>query len=95
MAGSNWIPSAPAVPNFSKFYRRNLESARDAGIKMLRVWGGGIYERDEFYEMADELGIMIWQDFMFACSTYPNGTDFLSSVSLNRTKIEQFDFFGP
>lgn len=81
MSGSNWIPSSSAVPYFSKFYRKNLESAKDAGIKMLRVWGGGIYERDEFYEIADELGIMIWQDFMFACSTYPNGTDFLNSVS--------------
>ena len=80
MSGSNWIPSSSAVSDFSGYYVDNLKSAQRAGIKMLRVWGGGIYERDEFYNTADELGIMIWQDFMFACSTYENGTNFLSSV---------------
>jgi beta-mannosidase len=51
-------------------------------MNMLRVWGGGIYELDEFYELADELGIMIWQDFMFACALYPTDTNFLKSVDV-------------
>lgn len=50
-------------------------------MNALRVWGGGIYESDEFYDMADSLGIMIWQDFMFACAMYPANKKFLESVS--------------
>ena len=57
-----------------------MNSAKEANMNVLRVWGGGVYERDEFYELADKLGIMIWQDFMFACSTYPTNEDYLSNV---------------
>lgn len=67
--GSNWIPPdafQERVPD--EKLRRLLVSAQVAGMNMLRVWGGGIYERDSFYEMADRLGIMLWHDFMFACS---------------------------
>jgi beta-mannosidase len=49
---------------------RLLTSAKLAGMNMLRIWGGGIYERDSFYKMADRLGIMLWHDFMFDCSLY-------------------------
>ena len=49
---------------------------------MLRVWGGGFYENDEFYDLAAQHGIAIWQDFMFACATYSNETTFLESVRL-------------
>ena len=48
---------------------------------MLRVWGGGIYEDSAFYQLADEMGIMIWQDFMFACAMYPANDQFLCNVS--------------
>ena len=65
MSGSNWIPSTSAISDFDTFYKDNLLSAKNAGIKMLRVWGGGIYERELFYQLASEYGIMIWQDFMF------------------------------
>ncbi len=58
-------------------------------MNMLRVWGGGIYELDEFYELADELGIMIWQDFMFACALYPTDPNFLKSVDTGQS------LFGP
>ena len=58
-----------------------LQSAADAHMNMLRVWGGGIYEDDFFYETADQLGIMLWQDFMFACALYPSDDNFLANVS--------------
>ncbi|CAG9764678.1 unnamed protein product [Ceutorhynchus assimilis] len=57
-----------------------LQSAKDVNMNMLRVWGGGVYESDYFYEVADRLGIMIWQDFMFACSLYPATEKFLNNV---------------
>lgn len=67
--GSNWIPCeiwpATTKPEQYEFY---LKKAKDANFNMLRVWGGGIYEKDRFYELCDELGIMVWQDFMFAGS---------------------------
>ena len=49
-------------------------------MNILRVWGGGVYETSEFYDLADRLGIMIWQDFMFACSMYPTNTEFIENV---------------
>lgn len=86
--GSNWIPSSvlPENSNDIEYIRYLLQSAKDANMNMLRVWGGGIYETDEFYRIADEMGIMIWHDFMFACALYPVEDDFLSSV---RQEIEQ------
>jgi beta-mannosidase len=79
--GSNWIPANALSEYVTKQYLRDLlESAKEANMNMLRVWGGGIYELDEFYELADELGIMIWQDFMFACALYPTHPNFLKSV---------------
>ncbi len=70
--GANWIP-AQACPSMvsSSQLKYLLNSAADAHMNMLRVWGGGIYESDEFYDLCDEMGILIWQDFMFSCSTYP------------------------
>jgi beta-mannosidase len=70
--GGDWIPSdtfANAVTDAQ--YRDLLGSVKDANMNMLRVWGGGIYEQDVFYDLCDEMGICIWQDFMFACSAYP------------------------
>uniref|UniRef100_A0A182K9X7 beta-mannosidase n=1 Tax=Anopheles christyi TaxID=43041 RepID=A0A182K9X7_9DIPT len=80
--GSNWIPSS-VLPersydgNYVKFL---LYAARDAHMNMLRVWGGGLYESDHFYRLADELGLLIWHDLMFACSMYPSDPDFLRTV---------------
>ena len=79
--GGNWIPSDSFPTRITpEKYRYMLESVRDSNMNMLRVWGGGIYEVDEFYELADEMGILIWQDFMFACSMYPANQEFLDSV---------------
>lgn len=70
--GANWIPADTFVTRVTEAdYQRLLEAARDVNMNMLRVWGGGIYEPDVFYDLCDELGLCIWQDFMFACSTYP------------------------
>lgn len=67
--GSNWIPPDSFQERVSDiFIERLLISAQLANINMIRVWGGGIYERSSFYETADRLGIMLWHDFMFACS---------------------------
>ena len=79
--GGNWIPadSFPSRTTREK-YRYFIQSVRDSNMNMLRVWGGGIYEADDFYELCDEMGIMVWQDFMFACSMYPADQQFLESV---------------
>ena len=67
--GSNWIPPDAFQERVTdERLERLLRSAKLANMNMLRVWGGGIYERDSFYELADRLGIMLWHDFMFACS---------------------------
>lgn len=81
MKGANLIPviMLPRTVNESE-YRALLQRCKDAHFNMLRVWGGGQYESDLFYELCDELGIMIWHDFMFACSMYPGDAQFLQSV---------------
>jgi beta-mannosidase len=81
MKGANYIPSDSFVDRVTpERYRALLQSAADANMNMLRVWGGGIYEDDRFYELADELGLLIWQDFMFACSMYPGDAAFFENV---------------
>uniref|UniRef100_A0A6P4EG48 beta-mannosidase n=1 Tax=Drosophila rhopaloa TaxID=1041015 RepID=A0A6P4EG48_DRORH len=81
MKGSNYIPShiLPEIANNDQISHL-LRSAKEAHMNMLRVWGGGVYESDYFYQLADSLGLLIWQDMMFACAMYPVGDDFLSSV---------------
>ncbi|HOB76501.1 MAG TPA: glycoside hydrolase family 2 protein [Phycisphaerae bacterium] len=70
--GANWIPGDSFLPRFTpERYRQRLLDARDTHMNMLRVWGGGVYEDPAFYRLCDELGLMVWQDFMFACSEYP------------------------
>jgi beta-mannosidase len=80
--GANWIP-ADALPSRIRpdAVRDLLQSAADANMNMIRVWGGGFYEPDWFYDLCDELGLMVWQDFMFACNLYPSTVDFLDNVS--------------
>ena len=79
--GANWIPADYFVERLQKDdYSRLLKDAICANMNTLRIWGGGIYEPDHFYELCDEMGIMVWQDFMFACSMYPADESFLKSV---------------
>lgn len=79
--GSNWIPacSFPAITPRSK-YTQLLEEAKAGGHNMVRVWGGGLYEDDFFYQECDRLGLLVWQDFMFSCGQYPGDKAFLKSV---------------
>jgi beta-mannosidase len=72
--GANWVPCDSFIGAIApERYTRLLEAARDANMTMLRVWGGGIYEHDHFYAESDRLGLLLWQDFMFACAMYPEG----------------------
>ena len=71
--GANWVPADSVIARVDrKKYQALLEAAAEANINMLRVWGGGVYEDPPFYRMCDELGIMVWQDFMYGCSMYPD-----------------------
>ncbi len=81
--GANWIPvhSFPVLDSANKArYHYLLCSAKEAGFNMIRVWGGGIYEHDYFYDLCDSLGIMVWQDFIFAGTPYPDSPDMLQSI---------------
>jgi beta-mannosidase len=79
--GGNWIP-ADSFPSriTNEKYHYLLQSVRDSNMNMLRVWGGGIYESNYFYDLCDEMGILVWQDFMFAGSMYPATPEFLENV---------------
>ena len=79
--GANWVPSGMFAGYASdEMVRSQLHSAAECGLNCLRVWGGGIYEPDSFYNRCDELGLLIWQDFMFACATYPEDEPFPQRV---------------
>ena len=81
--GANYIPQDCFLPRVTdKDYRRTIQDAVDVNMNMLRVWGGGIYENDLFYDLCDEKGILVWQDFMFACSMYPAEGRLLESIRM-------------
>lgn len=81
MKGANWVP-----PDFfphrvtRQQYKQLIDSCKEAHMNMLRVWGGAYYEDNYFYELCDEAGILVWQDFMFACGMYPADREFLQNV---------------
>jgi beta-mannosidase len=79
--GANWIPADALFSLTSPEKTQGLlQSAVDANMNMIRIWGGGFYEQDWFYDLCDRLGLMVWQDFQFACNLYPSTPGFLESV---------------
>ncbi|CAG9136855.1 unnamed protein product [Plutella xylostella] len=88
MKGSNWIPAhiLPELGGDEDTVDSLLQAAVEAHMNMVRVWGGGVYERERFYRRCDQLGLLVWQDLMFACSMYPTDKEFLDTV---RVEVEQ------
>ena len=86
--GDNWLPldflHTRVTPSQ---YRRYLELLMAGGVNLLRIWGGGIVEHDAFYEACDELGLLVWHDFHFACGIYPDSPEFLAEVKLEAEDI--------
>ncbi|MFC8681179.1 glycoside hydrolase family 2 protein [Microbacterium ureisolvens] len=79
--GVNWIPDDALTVRVTRDrVRRRFEQALDANLNLIRVWGGGLYESDDFYELADELGLLVWQDFLFACAAYAEEDPLRSEV---------------
>ena len=82
--GANWIPIDSFIPRGKKLdlYYKNLKYAKEVNMNFVRVWGGGIYEDDHFYDLCDKMGILVWQDFLFACAIYPIHDEFLENVKI-------------
>ncbi len=81
MKGANYIPQSSFPGSVSdNEYKKIISDAKSANMNMLRVWGGGIYEKDIFYDLCDEEGILIWQDFMFANAMYPADSSFIKNI---------------
>lgn len=85
--GANWVPCEPfpSAETPDKI-RKLLTLGRDGGVNMLRVWGGGIFEQDAFYDLCDELGILVTQDFLMACGTYPEKEEWFINELKQETK---------
>lgn len=81
MKGVDMVPLDNFLPRISREkYEKHVLDAKNVNMNMIRVWGGGVYEDDYFYELCDKNGILVWQDFMFACSTYPADSLFLENI---------------
>ena len=80
--GANWVPIDSFIPRGKKLgiYEKNINNCLAANMNMIRVWGGGVYEDDLFYTLCDKLGILVWQDFPFACAIYPIHEKFVENV---------------
>jgi beta-mannosidase len=88
MKGANYIPQNSFQNKVTdNHYEKLLTDVTNSNMNMLRVWGGGIYENDIFYDLCDEKGILVWQDFMFACAMYPGDEKFLANIK--QEAIEQ------
>ncbi len=80
--GANYIPEDNFLPRVNLAKTKELiKNAKSANINMLRVWGGGVYASNDFYKLCNQNGILVWQDFMFACAMYPAENEFLANVS--------------
>jgi beta-mannosidase len=87
MKGANYIPQDNFVSRTTqKDYKKMIQLTKDANMNMLRVWGGGVYADDGFYKECDRNGILVWQDFMFACAMYPGDSAFVENVKQEITQ---------
>lgn len=87
MKGANYIPQDLFLARVTpEKYQAIIAAAKEANMNMLRVWGGGIYERDTFYDLCDQNGILVWQDFMFAGSLYPDDREFMDNIAAEVTE---------
>lgn len=80
LLGTNWVPTDTLRKNERERTLKALEAAQELGCNCIRVWGGGVYERDEFYEYCDKNGILVWQDFMMGCAVYPESESFEKNI---------------
>lgn len=81
MKGANYIPSDNFLPRVTdEKYEKTILDAVNVNMNMLRIWGGGTYENDIFYDLCDKYGILVWQDFMFACNTYPAEGELMDNI---------------
>ena len=88
--GVNWIPDDPFPHRVVREeYVRKIDDLCSLGVNAIRVWGGGIYESDDFYDACDEKGIIVWQDFLFACAAYPEEASFIEEIELEATEVVQ------
>lgn len=86
--GANYVPQDNFPPRVNPGkYEKLIENTKAANMNMLRIWGGGYYENDLFYDLCDENGILVWQDFMFACAMYPGDLDFINNVTNEATQV--------
>ncbi|KAL8945471.1 MAG: hypothetical protein Q9211_000009 [Gyalolechia sp. 1 TL-2023] len=84
--GGNWIPADSFIPNIDpRRYRDWIKLGVEGNQSMIRIWGGGIFEEQHFYDACDEMGMLVWQDFMFACGNYPAHDEFLDLVKREAT----------
>ena len=85
--GTNWVPLDSFPSQGEAKVEKALALVEDIGCNMLRVWGGGYYESDHFFDLCDEKGFLVWQDFMMGCAMYPQDTDFRRRVELEATQV--------
>ncbi|SHE41775.1 beta-mannosidase [Caldanaerobius fijiensis DSM 17918] len=85
--GADWIPADNLLPRLTRQdYYEYIKLAKDANMNMLRIWGGGIYEDPAFYDACDEMGIMVWQDFMYACAQYPDQFEWFQELAIEESE---------
>lgn len=86
--GADWIPADSLLPRLKpNDYYEYIKLAKEANMNMLRIWGGGIYEDRAFYDACDEMGIMVWQDFMFACAQYPDQFEWFKNLVIDESEV--------
>ncbi len=79
--GSNWVPANALHGEHTELIRRNVVFFSELGCNMVRCWGGGVYEDHEFFDLCDERGLLVWQDFMLACTMPPQDTESLQQLT--------------